>query len=201
MNVHNELVERLLDEGGSVKAPAVNAQLYEGSELSGSAVAQDYAEHPDALYGDRPPNLRVQAEKPEHRIVLFLKGQGMSNNEIARRTGYTYPWISQLLRQPWARKRLVEEITAQGRDAVGEIIKSAAEDSVWTLINERDNGSAKPAERISAANSLLDRFLGKPTQKVEQTIKTGPLNTLEETERELVALQQEEARLMGTQRN
>lgn len=201
MNVHDELIDRLLDEGGSVRAPAVNAQLYEGSELSGSPVAQDYEAHPDALYGDRPPNLRIKAEKPEHRIVLFLKGQGLSNNEIAERTGYTYPWISQLLRQPWARKRLVEEITASGRDAVTDIIKSAAEDSVWTLIAERDNDNAKPSERISAANSLLDRFLGKPTQKVEQTIKTGPLDTLADTERELAMLAQEEARLMGTTRN
>lgn len=200
----DSLIDRLLDETEETsvsKATPFNKQLFENSELSGSEVEQDYKGTSTGLYNDRQPNLAVLSEKPEHRIVIFLKAQGMSNNEIAKRTGYTYPWVSQLLRQPWARLRLVEEITASGRNAVEEMLKSAAEDSVYTLISERDNANAKPAERISAANSLLDRFLGKPTQKVEQTIKTGKLDTLDDTERELLALEQEEARIRGTQRN
>lgn len=204
MNATDSLIDRLLSETGEgsvSKAAPVNKQLFENSPLSGSAVEQDYEKSGVGLFNDRSPNLAVLSEKPEHRIVIFLKAQGMSNNEIARRTGYTYPWVSQILRQPWARKRLVEEITASGRDAVEEMLKSAAEDSVYTLISERDNEAAKPSERIAAANSLLDRFLGKPTQKVEQTVRTGKLDTLEETERELALLEQEEARIRGTQRN
>lgn len=204
MNLTDNLIDRLLDEANETtvsKAPPFNKQLFENSPLSGSEVEQDYKGLTNGLYNDRQPNLAVLSEKPEHRIVIFLKAQGMSNNEIAKRTGYTYPWVSQLLRQPWARVRLVEEITASGRNAVEEMLKAAAEDSVYTLITERDNPTAKPAERISAANSLLDRFLGKPTQKVEQTIKTGKLDSLEDTERELAALEQEEARIRGTQRN
>lgn len=179
------------------KAPILNKQLYENSSLSGSEIEQDYAQDPDALYNSKAPNLAILHEKPEHRVIIFLKAQGLSYREISDRTGHTIPWISQVLRQPWARARLVKEIQSAGRDAVQELIKAAAEDSVFTLIEQRDNEKAKPAERINAANSLLDRFLGKPTQKVESHITTSNLKTIEDLERQLKDVEAEEKRLTG----
>lgn len=193
------LLEGTGDVGAVTTAPRVNRQLYSNSPLSGSDVEQDYENNPDALFNSKEPNLAVKHEKPEHRIVLFLKAQGLSNREISERTGYTQPWISQLLRQPWARERLIKEISSQGRDAVSEVIKAAAEDSVWTLIDVRDT-APRPSDKLAAANSLLDRFLGKPTQKVEQTLKELPADPAA-LQKELELLRQEESRLRGISTN
>lgn len=179
-------------------AAKLNPQLYENSFLSGSAVESDYLNSEDVLFNSKSPNLRVEHEKPEHRIVLFLKAQGLSNREISQRTGYTEPWISQVLRQPWARARLVRELQEAGRDAVQEVIKAAALDSVYRLIDERDNDKAKPSERITAANSLLDRFLGKPLQKVENhtTMHEG-IAEVDKLRQELATLEAETNKLTG----
>ena len=176
-----------------------NPQLYENSPLSGSNIEQDYEENPNRLYSDLKPNLRILHEKPEHRVLIFLKAQGLSNTEIAKRTGYDIAWVGQVLRQPWARQRLVDEIQAAGGDAIHTIIKAAGVDSVWRLIDERDNAKARPAERIAAANSLLDRFLGKPTQHIESKsdITTHNTSTLSEIEKRLTELAAEETRLTG----
>ncbi len=196
----NTEAQRLIEELKGLEFP-VNTQLYQNSELCGSIIEQDYKESEDRLYNDKEPNLAIKSEKPEHRAAIFLKAQGLSNNEIARRLGVTPPWVSQILRQPWARKRIVEELRQAGRDAVTELIKASAEDSVFTLIEQRDNQKAKPAERISAANALLDRFLGKPIQHVETTQTNLSLTDLQTIEQELQAVEAEEKRLTGIGRN
>ena len=180
-------------------SPAFNPQLYENSPLSGSQKEQDYESNPNALFADRPPNLRILHEKPEHRIILFLKAQGLSNVEIARKTGFQNAWIGQVLRQPWARQRLVEELQAIGVDAISTMVKAAAPDAMWRLITEMDNEKARPSERTAAANAVLDRFLGKPVQHVESKadITNHTLSSLEELDKRLADLKQEEARLVG----
>src|SRR5262245_42118388 len=70
-----------------------NPQLYETSPLSASQIEQDYEANPNRLFNDRPPNLRILHEKPEHRVLVFLKAQGLSNTEIAQRTGYQIAWV------------------------------------------------------------------------------------------------------------
>lgn len=194
-------IEALLGEplDAAAKGPAMNRQLYENSPLSGSPVEEHYDALDDRFYGDKRPNLAVQREKPEHRIVIFLKAQGLANREIAQRTGYTEPWISQVLRQPWARERLVAEMREAGRDAVQELIKASAEDSVFTLISLRDDPKAPASVRAAASNSLLDRYLGKPTQKVEShnTNVNGTLADLDALNKELATLEAEEQRLTG----
>lgn len=179
-------------------APRLNRQLYDSSVLSGSAIEQHHDENPNRLFNERRPNLVILHEKPEHRIIIYLKCQGLSNREIAQRLDKTDAWISQVLRQPWARERIVEELAGQGKDAIGEIIKAASVDSVYTLIEMRDNEFAKPSERISAANILLDRYLGKPLQKVEtdNTNRTLPSSSVA-LEKELAHLKAEEKRLTG----
>ena len=179
------------------KSTAFNPQLYENSPLSGSQIEQDYEGNPNRLYNDKAPNLRILHEKPEHRVLIFLKAQGLSNTEIAKRTGYQVAWVGQVLRQPWVRQRLVEEMQSAGVDAVQTVIKSAALDSVWRLVDERDNEKARPSERISAANALLDRFLGKPVAKVESTsdVTHHDATTLDDIDRRLAELKAEEQRL------
>ena len=201
MNPDDAMIAATIGSEPLVEAPPVkkyNTQLYENSRLSGSAIEQHYEEQADALYGDRKPNLVVEHEQPMHRAVIFLKAQGLSNNEIARRTGFSPPWISQVLRQPWARLRLIQELTTAGRDAVSTLIKASAEDSVYTLIEVRDNPKSKGSEKIAAANALLDRQFGKPTQHVEtQITNVTSAASIEELDAKIKETEEEIKNLTG----
>jgi len=187
-------------EGPLIEAPVTkkyNKQIYSNSRMSGSAIEQHYEEMPDALFADTKPNLVVEHEQPLHRAMVFLKAQGLSNKEIAKRTGKTEPWISQILRQPFARIQLVKELTLAGRDSVNELIKASAEDSVYKLIEVRDNPKAKDSDKISAAKELLDRAFGKPTQHVETQITSRTLSDVTELDTKIAELEAEATRLKG----
>jgi lambda repressor-like predicted transcriptional regulator len=199
-NPHNPVASVLdADLSGFEPAPRVNRQLYENSGMEATTSATQYRESEDALFETRRPNLVVLNEKPEHRLCIWLKVQGFSNREISERTGYTQPWLSQLFRQPWARQRIVSELQKAGKDSLQEILKASAEDSVYTLIELRDTAENESV-RKSAASDLLDRFLGKPTQKIEQTSKQMP-TTIEALDAELHKLKLMEKEILGGSTN
>lgn len=181
----------------------LNVQLYENSPLSCSQIERDYSASPDKLFNDLKPNLAVIHEKPEHRLLIFLKTQGLSNTEISQRTGYQLAWVGQVLRQPWARERIVQELSLAGRDAVQEAIKSSALDTVHKMIDLRDNDQTPKAVVASICSNLLDRFMGKPVQHIEQrsTVLTGKLGDVAAIDAELEKLQREERELLGTAKN
>lgn len=161
---------------------------YEKSEMFGSEIEQDAAQDPRALFNDRQPHYALKREKPEHRNIIFLKAEGLSNIRIARALGITPVTVSNVLRQPWARKRLLEVIHSHGEDAVQTLLQGEAYDSVQRLVTERDNELARPSERISAANALLDRLLGKPSQPLNHTIK-GQVDQLSDEDLESIIRQ------------
>lgn len=180
--------------------PKFNKQLFENSGLDDLFRAEQErdADPLGVLFNEKTPNLAILHEKPEHRLLLWMKAQGSSNKEIAENSGYTMSWLSQLFRQPWAQTRLLEMMNAAGADRVTTLIKSAAEDSVMTLIELRDDPKVSDATRRSAADSLLDRYLGKPAQSVTVTQTTNPATeSLDELNSRIDALTQEENRLLG----
>ena len=135
-------------------------------------------------------NIDIVHEKPEHRIIIYLKAQGMSNREVAEQSGYTEAWISQVCRQPWFRLRLVQVLQEMGVDKVQALLKSAALDSVYTIIELRDDTEAPKAVRRAAADSLLDRWLGKPTVHVSRDEPRMPSTPeVEEIDRELAQIE------------
>lgn len=179
-------------------AEAPNPQLYENSPLAGSSIEATLEANPEGFFNSKKPNLAISHENPRHRAALLLRAQGFSLTEIAQRTGYTIAWLSQLCRQPWAQEYLIKTITEAGKDAVEVILQGEMVPSIMRLIEERDNEKAKPSDRIAASNSLLDRHLGKPTQRVES--KSVALNIsadIGEVDRQLAELEREEKRLTG----
>jgi hypothetical protein len=101
-----------------------------------------------------------------------------------------------IVRQEWAQEVILQTIHDNGGNAVKQLLEGAAEDSVLTLISERDNEEAKPSERISASRELLDRYLGKPTQRVE-TQKLPDATSVSELDREIAELEAEQRKLQG----
>lgn len=135
------------------------------------------------------------AELPEHRLMVLLKAQGYSNREIAELTNYTPVRVSQVLRQPWARRRIVELITQHGTAGIVKLLEGELANNITTLVEVRDDPNSRGSERIAAANALLDRYLGKPVAKVETTHRDAPAASVEELKRQLEQLKAEEERL------
>lgn len=177
---------------------AANPQLFENSPLSGSSVHDEYSASEDRFYNSKDPNLAIKHEQPVHRLMVMLKAQGKTNKKIAELTGKNECWVSQVLRQPWARQLLIRELREAGRDGIQALLEGEMENSVQTLIELRDSAQAEGSVRRGAANDLLDRFLGKPTQRVEQTQKVSITSTtIDELNAELAELEREEKRLVG----
>lgn len=180
----------------------MNKQLYENSglkELFAESVASDSSTPAPAFFNAREPNLAILHEKPEHRTLIMLKAQGLSNREIAQQCGYTDAWMSQLFRQPWAQRLLSEFITSAGLDEVTALLKGAAADSVRKLIDIRDNPLAPLAVVRTTCVDLLDRYMGKPAQHVHVE-QTTALSTedVAEIDKKLAELNAETNRLVGS---
>ena len=107
-----------------------------------------------------------KSEKFEHRIVAFLKAQGFSNKEIAEQTGYNRSYICQVLRLPWVREIIIDEIQRSGREGVETILKGAAIDTVQFFIDTVNDDKASLRERIAAGKEVLNRALGQAAQHV-----------------------------------
>lgn len=112
------------------------------------------------------PHEVILSEKPEHRLILYLKLNGHSTKEISKLTGYTTVWVRQVVRQPWFRQKFVEEAKSAGLDSVTKFLESEVLESLEVIREIRDSGGEKGSTRLAAANALLDRHLGKPMQKV-----------------------------------
>ena len=177
-----------------------NRQLYENSQLQ--ELFNDPATAPaksNGFFNQREPNLAILHEKPEHRLLLMLKCRGLSNNEIAAQSGYTVPWISQLMRQPWAVKLMSELMTQAGVDEVQTMLKAECLPSLQTLVSLRDDSKVSGAVRAGCANSLVDRWLGKPTQnvKVESSYAEGGPLDAQEIDKQLAELERKVAEGTG----
>lgn len=172
-----------------------------GSETAASEAG--YASAENRLFGDQNPSYTVKHERPEHRIIIFLKAQGHSNVEIATLTGFTTVMVGYVLKQPWARMRLIHEIEQSGRDGVHELLKGAVNDCVLTLIDIAGDQEAKRSDRIAASNSVLDRYLGKPTVRVESTNTnvTATMSDVKKMQDELATVEAELQRVTGGARN
>jgi hypothetical protein len=161
-----------------------------------SKQALDYENDPDRFHGKRTPSAAVLNETPEHRQMILLKSMSMTNKEIAEAMGYSQIHVGNVLRQPWAKQRLVKILTEAGKDPLKVLIESAAIDSVSRLIELRDAPDTPKAVAKAACDSLLDRFLGKPTQHIEsKTEVTNVPKEIAAVELELKHLAEEEKRL------
>lgn len=146
----------------------------------------------DVITGQDTNHLRKK-EQPHHRIMVLLRAQGYTTREIARQLGYSDAAVSTALRQPWARAELVRLITSTGMEGVEKLLKAEMVPSILRLVDVRDSADAKGSEVIAACNSLIDRFLGKPVQRVETS--KAPETDVEALQAELESLKAEEGRL------
>lgn len=144
--------------------------------------------------GALPPNLHIAKEASQHRIIVYLKAQGHTNREVAKATGFSEAWVSQIVRQAWFRERLALELREAGLDPVKQFLKGEVMPSFQVIADVRDDKSAPPAARIAAADKILDRVFGKPTVTVhsEHTVNAGNAKqTADQLENEIRAIDEQ----------
>lgn len=194
-----EIVDTLPALSKSVAPEATpNRQLYENSQFPGSDVELALLESEDRFHNTKLPNLAIIHEKPEHRIIVYLKAEGHTNREIAAKMGYSEAHVSQITRQIWFQRRLIQELKTTGRDNLNSFLKVQAEESLMTLVHLRDHAKSEQV-RVASAVNLLDRFLGKPVQRSEVKLETskGAVERAEDIDTEMRLLREEERKLLG----
>jgi hypothetical protein len=65
---------------------------------------------------------------------------------------------------------------------VQELARHKSPEAITTLANIMNDAKAPPAARVAAANALLDRGYGKPTQPISQTLTKVDPNSLSDEE-------------------
>ena len=65
---------------------------------------------------------------------------------------------------------------------VQELARRRSPDAINTLAAIMDDQKAPPAARVAAANALLDRGYGKPTQPISQTLTKIDPSTMSDEE-------------------
>jgi hypothetical protein len=72
---------------------------------------------------------------------------------------------------------------------VQELARQKSPEAITTLANIMQDEKAPPAARVAAANALLDRGYGKPTQPISQTLsKVDPSSISDEEFTHLLVL-------------
>jgi hypothetical protein len=121
----------------------------------------------DAETRNEPLGSHLLLERPEHIAVAYLIAAGRTREETSQVTGISLQTINNIARQPWFRDRLKQITESAGTDMVKAFLQGEVLPSLEVLRAVRDNPDERGATRVSAANSILDRFMGKPTVHVE----------------------------------
>lgn len=116
---------------------------------------------------------------PRLRLVATLLAQGKTKREIATLLDCSYSAVINYAAQPIVKQYVSDLLREAGGNEVKSFLGSQILGSLETLVEIRDNPSARASDRTAAANSILDRALGKPTQHIESTVSTIENATLE----------------------
>lgn len=124
----------------------------------------------ERLHGNKPPAYEIVEEKPWHyaAALMFARGE-VTAKEVAQAFGVSPPTVRNLLRQPWFHERVTQLMVEHGGRDIIQLFKAEGYNSLVTLVEIRDDPKMPPAVRSSNARDILDRALGKPIQRIEQS--------------------------------
>jgi hypothetical protein len=105
-------------------------------------------------------------EKPVHRLMQLMFSKGYTIEEIAHQTGYTRLRVGDVLRQPWAQMNIVEDIKTSIHDEIKQLLEGEVLPSIMVQKQIRDDRENPAAVRLAAAESIINRFLGRPNQPI-----------------------------------
>lgn len=124
----------------------------------------------------------VQKEKPAHRIIAYMAASGATPQRIADETGYCVQTVRILLNQDWMKAHIALLIHENFNDDISGLLKAGAVDALMTIRN-LSTESMNEKVRLSAAQDLLDRYRGKPTQYIHSSSSDVPADPTDEIAR------------------
>jgi hypothetical protein len=144
--------------------------------------------------GTKVPMWELGTQQAWHKAAAFIFAMGVSAREVARRLDRSEPAVQNLTRQKWFQAE-VTAIMAElgGAKDIMKQIQGEQLNSLGTLVEMRDNPRVAAATRVSCARDILDRGLGKPTQRIEMSHEVVSDDPVAEVEK----LEQENNRLRG----
>ena len=146
--------------------------------------------------GTKEPMWELNSEQAWHKVAAIIFASGKSAREVARLLDRSEPAVQNLTRQKWFQAQVTEMIVELGgsRDIM-KLIQGEQFNSLNTLVEMRDNPRVPSASRIQCARDILDRGLGKPTQRIEMSHEVHSDDPVAEVEK----LEQENNRLRNEQ--
>lgn len=144
---------------------------------------------PNALHNDIDSGVTYKKEKISHRLIICAAAGGATNVEIAASLGLSLPTVSNVLRQPWARERMLQTMKDNADENIRDILKTAAIPALKQIIETSTDETVKAEVRLAASRDIVDRFLGKATQPLTHEEVSVDKLTDEELERRIAEKQ------------
>lgn len=127
------------------------------------------------LNGSKPPHHVLESERFWHNAAALMFAAGaVTAKEVAEAFGVSIPTVHNLIRQQWFQEKVTKLMADNGGRDIMSLFKAEGFNSLVTLIQIRDNEKAGSAVRRACAVDILDRSLGKPVQRIEDT--RGPVS-------------------------
>ena len=117
--------------------------------------------------GQTLPQQVVFDGNPKHQLIAYLLAAGRTRREISETVGLSETAIGNVVKQPWFRKKLKEVCDTAGKDLVTSFLEGEGLPALEVLRSIAHNPNERGATRVTAANSILDRWLGKPVAHIE----------------------------------
>ena len=137
------------------------------STASASSLSPEAEINDNRFHGARLPAFDLNEEKPWHRVAAYLFASGYNTlKDVAEACDVSQPTVRNLLRQPWFQERVNRLLAANGGKDVLALLRSEQINSMVVMVEMRDNVNTPPPVRAGICKDILDRTLGKATQRV-----------------------------------
>lgn len=128
---------------------------------------------PNGLFNDVDPQHLYTKENLDHRFIVELRIARKNVKEIVAITEKCELTVRNVLKQPWARERIL----AAWKEASDKDLEAVFAEKAYAAV-ERIEYLAEHAEseQVKSQNNqyLVNRYLGTPTSKMEVTTKKQP---------------------------
>ena len=104
--------------------------------------------------------------------------------------GKSLPAVHNLLRQPWFQKLVTTLMAEAGVKDISKLLMSEQLNNYQTIVQLRDDPNTPAALKLKAAQDMLDRSMGRATQRVEvahETTSDDPVAEFDKLEKRIAA--------------
>ena len=154
-----------------------------GSDLNGGV-----------FVGARDPQWDLEHEQPWHRMCAHFFSMGDTAKAVASKVGRSQPAVHNLLRQPWFQKLTTQLMAERGDKDISSLFKAEQLNNYSTMVEMRDNPNTRAELKFKITQDMLDRSMGKATQRVEmshETVSDDPVAEFNRLESENIRLRKE----------